>query len=143
MRPRAKVLTSKPKPGAMPLGCGGHLDPDTPMNKVEYRKAQAPFAMPAEAYRYDIMYDAFRADKEFWEQWKVVECTRGVPGDMEDFSKACIRVVMDLPMSEKLHPVTYTPWAPARPAANSAIAAAAADANSLHEDDAPWVVSAP
>jgi len=117
-RPRAKVLTANPKPGSMPQSRTANADPDTALDNPDYRKAKAPFAQPSDAYLYEVLYNAFRADTEFWHLWKVVDCARGSPVEDDDplsENRGCIRVVMDLPMSEKIYPVVYTPNVVVRP----------------------------
>eukprot|EP00747_Dinoflagellata_sp_TGD_P103524 gnl/TRDRNA2_/TRDRNA2_168988_c0_seq1.p1 gnl/TRDRNA2_/TRDRNA2_168988_c0~~gnl/TRDRNA2_/TRDRNA2_168988_c0_seq1.p1 ORF type:complete len:319 (-),score=58.99 gnl/TRDRNA2_/TRDRNA2_168988_c0_seq1:139-1059(-) len=65
--------------------------------------------MPAETYQYDIVYQIFCNDKEFWSHWRVVDCARNSPLESISQENASIRVVMDLPTSQRLYPTAYTP----------------------------------
>jgi len=96
-------------------------------------------AMPAETFQYDIVYEAFRADKDFWDHWNVVDCARNSLDTDVSHDNASIRVVMNLPASQRLFPTAYTPGFPTIPF--KAAAAAASDGQMALVPGRPaWVV---
>lgn len=97
---------------ALPRREGVLVDPDRPLDAALYRRANmnsAPGALPSETYQYDLVYEAFRNDKEFWNHWKVIGCVRNSPDMSMSQERATIRVVLDLPQWQKLYPTAYTP----------------------------------
>jgi hypothetical protein len=73
--------------------------------QIRYHKG----AMPSETFQYDVVYEAFRQDEEFKQNWCVVDCARNNPKESISQENASIRVVMDLPSTQKLYPTAYTP----------------------------------
>lgn len=73
--------------------------------------------MPAETYQYDLVYEAFKNDKIFWDNWKILDCARNSPEntEMKHSQDASIRVVMNLPPTQRLYPTAYTPGFPTVP----------------------------
>lgn len=73
--------------------------------------------MPAETYQYDLVYEAFKNDKIFWDNWKILDCARNSPEntEMRHSQDASIRVVMNLPPTQRLYPTAYTPGFPTVP----------------------------
>mmetsp|Transcript_15327 Transcript_15327/g.33645 ORF Transcript_15327/g.33645 Transcript_15327/m.33645 type:complete len:331 (+) Transcript_15327:129-1121(+) len=87
-------------------------NPEDPLGPATYHRAYVSGsrgAMPAETYQYDIAFEAFLSDKEFWKNWKVVDCARNSAEESISKENATIRVVMDLPPEQKLYPTAYTP----------------------------------
>jgi len=70
---------------------------------------QTTATSPGTAFQYERVYQAFRQDAEFWHHWKVVDCARCSP---DSPGSAAIRVVLDLPASQRLFPTAYTPGIP-------------------------------
>lgn len=98
--------------GKMPKAMGSSQNPDHELPESNYRRAlvnHSAGAMPAETYQYDIVYMKFKSDEAFWKSWHVVGCARASPRDSISQETATIRVVMDLPASQKLYPSAYTP----------------------------------
>lgn len=91
------------------------VDPDAPLQTSHYRQGSSAVTMPSEAFQYEIVYDAFRADKEFWQHWKVVDCARNSPEQSISHGSATLRVVLDLPATQRLFPTAYTPGFPTLP----------------------------
>lgn len=59
---------------------------------------------------YDVIYDYFQHDADFWDQWDVVACAPSVPeaSQKQRQERAAIRIVVDKPAGYKL-PTTYPP----------------------------------
>jgi len=95
--------------GALPRRDRGGQDPNAPLALSACKKASSSIAMPSEAYQFDIAYNAFRADKEFWRHWKVVDCARSHSEESFRQETATIRVVLDMPSTQRLFPTAYTP----------------------------------
>eukprot|EP00927_Polykrikos_kofoidii_P022694 TRINITY_DN21113_c0_g1_i1.p1 TRINITY_DN21113_c0_g1~~TRINITY_DN21113_c0_g1_i1.p1 ORF type:complete len:450 (+),score=82.23 TRINITY_DN21113_c0_g1_i1:99-1448(+) len=117
MKPRPKQRSAL-QSGPRPLPLVGSEDPSAPMGQANYHRAvvgKSMGAMPCEAYQYDIVYNAFCCDEDFWRNWKVVDCCRNSIEDSVSEAAASIHVVLDLPPSQKLFPTAYTPGFPTLP----------------------------
>lgn len=101
--------------GSLPKRRAAAVNPDAPNTASRYDAGRSGTAMPSEAFQYNIAYDAFRADSEFWDHWKVVDCARNSPEQSICHGSATIRVVLDLPTSQRLFPTAYTPGFPTLP----------------------------
>jgi len=103
--------------GAKPRKTKGSVNPDAPIaapatrhRSTEVSELNGPrIAMPAETFQYDIVYEAFRADEDFWHHWNVVDAARNSLDSGVSHDNASIRVVMNLPSSQRLFPTAYTP----------------------------------
>jgi hypothetical protein len=105
--------------GALPRKLESAADPSLPIGLTKYHRAfrsGKPGALPSETYQYDIVYETFRNDEDFWRNWNVKACQRADEDASMAEDNAAIRVVMDLPAGQKLFPTTYTPGFTIRPA---------------------------
>lgn len=94
------------------------VDPDALSKQATYRraipkdldgKAQAPGALPVEAYQYDIVYDCFMNDTRFWQDWGVIAALPNQPHESISCGHAFIRVILKEMPESKLFPTVYTP----------------------------------
>ncbi|CAE8641988.1 unnamed protein product [Polarella glacialis] len=87
--------------GALPKVMKGCCDPCDPMQFSAYRRAATDSTgngMPSEAYLYELIFEEFQNDQDFWTKWNVVECVRAPASSQgrKHPTKTPIRVVMDL-----------------------------------------------
>jgi len=113
--------------GEKPQGAAQPVDPEAPLQRLApttYHRSKVIGdhgtanigAMPSETYQYDIVYEAFCNDKEFWGNWHVIGCERNSATESVSQDNASIRVVMKLSPSQRLYPTAYTPGFPTVPA---------------------------
>jgi len=105
----SNLLQKGPKPRVVE---DAFADPNLALDPSEYRRAScggSAGVMPSEAYQYDLVYNEFCKDEAFWKNWKVVNCARCSPEESLSSKNAAIKVVMDLPSSQRLFPTAYTP----------------------------------
>lgn len=113
--------------GERPHGAALPVDPEAPLQRLaptSYHRSKVPGdhgtsnigAMPSETYQYDIVYEAFCNDREFWQNWHVIGCERNSATESVSQDNASIRVVMKLSPSQRLFPTAYTPGFPTLPA---------------------------
>lgn len=113
-RPKTRSLQVHPKPRVVTT----MQDPDEALARSKYNRAQisnSDGAMPSETFQYDIVYEAFCQDEAFKNHWKVKGCARNSKDESISQENATIRVVMDLPPSQRLYPTAYTPGFPTIP----------------------------
>lgn len=104
--------------GTRPRQAKGIENPDEALRPAAYRRADAggaAGAMPAETFQYNIVYETFKNDSDFWTNWNVVDCARNSPLESISQENASIRVVMKLDSNQKLVPTAYTPGFPTVP----------------------------
>lgn len=93
--------------GALPSAPRASVDPDVPWGVIRAQRTTRAQGLegvlPADALQYDVIFDLFRADKRFWQQWRVVDCARVGPEEHVH----SIRLVLDLPEVPEGFPRAY------------------------------------